>query len=81
MTDKNNRGGKRAVDIPDGALMACPLIEDGLRKMIDCTVCESFRGLVKRDVRSVGNVSFERQYMVLCAAELSRPIIMLREGK
>lgn len=57
------------IEIPESALIACPLVQFRLRKVGDyCPKCEHFRGLADRFPGS--NHRFAMRYAVLCQGKI-----------
>lgn len=85
MSDKpltDNSTNNEMIDIPDNALIRCPLVSFNLARIADCASCPSFRGLADRFPGS--ETPFAKRYLVQCVAEpVKREVLelaMMSEG-
>ena len=74
-------GEAGTIDIPQGALVRCPLVEFKLRSIAaHCPACPHFRGLADRFPCSVG-LSFEKRYLLRCQGAITNREVFDLEGK
>lgn len=55
------------IEIPDNALIRCPLVSFNLARVATCASCPGFRGLADRFPGS--EAPFAKRYLVQCVAE------------
>ena len=67
------------VDVPDAALVHCPVRGFHLARVVQCIDCPHFAGLDDRFPAASG-IAFAQRYVVRCAAEpVKRNVVMLAE--
>lgn len=73
----NNASAKEELlEIPDKALVACPLVQFALQSVAECPDCKFFVGLEDRFPGS--QIEFAKRYTVKCLGEpVRRPVMML----
>lgn len=69
--------GKIDVEVPDLALIGCPVIGFKLRSPKDCATCEHFLGLQDR-FPGADDKPFSVRFLIACRGEVKSRAILMR---
>ncbi len=71
---------EETIEVPDNAVIACPLVAFEFRKVVDCHACPKCGGL--EDLYPGSKFDFGKRYRVRCFGEpVKRPVAMLHIAK